>query len=272
MADLDATLAQARAYGAHSYSANTHAAYASDWKLFSAWCTTQQRRPLPATAETILCYVVSLAETLSIATIDRRLRGIAFHHRQARAADPTDDPEVIVTLRGLRRTKGVAPQPKVPLTVELLRQIVTALPNDRRGIQSRAVLLLGFAGAFRRSELVALQIADLAWVDEGLIVIVRRSKTDQEGEGYAKGIPYGADRATCPVHAVRRWLTAARITSGPVFRALTPRGGLQTRPMPAYMVARILPAGGEGDRAGPEGVRRAQPAGRAGDGGGEGRS
>ncbi|HMQ33465.1 MAG TPA: hypothetical protein PKD53_22220 [Chloroflexaceae bacterium] len=210
MTGLDTTLAQARAYAAHSYSANTHAAYASDWKLFSAWCTTQQRRPLPATPETILCYVVSLAETLSMATIDRRLRGIAFHHRQARAADPTDDPEVIVTLRGLRRTKGVAPQPKVPLTVELLRQIVTALPNDRRGIQSRAVLLLGFAGAFRRSELVALQIADLAWVDEGLIVIVRRSKTDQEGEGYAKGIPYGADHATCPVHAVRRWLMVAR--------------------------------------------------------------
>lgn len=243
MPDLDATLAQARAYAAHSYSANTHAAYASDWKLFSAWCTAQQRRPLPATAETILCYVVSLAETLSMATIDRRLRGIAFHHRQARAADPTDDPEVVVTLRGLRRTKGVAPQPKAPLTVEQLREIVTTLPNDRRGIQSRALLLLGFAGAFRRSELVALQIADLAWVDEGLIVTVRRSKTDQEGEGYAKGIPYGADRVTCPVHAVRRWFTVARFASGPVFRAFTSRGQVLARPMPAYTVARILQQG-----------------------------
>lgn len=114
-------------------------------------------------------------------------------------------------------------------------------------------MLLGFAGAFRRSELVALQLDDLAWVEEGLVVTLRRSKTDsaarqlhyQEGEGYAKGIPYGADRATCPVHAVRRWLTAARFASGPVFRALTPRGGLQARPMPTYTVARILQRGVE---------------------------
>jgi integrase len=226
MSDLEATLAQARVYAAHSYSPNTHAAYASDWKLLAAWCATQQRRPLPATPETILCHVVSFAETVAMATIDRRLRGIAFHHRQARATNPTDDPEVEVTLRGLRRTKGVAPRAKQPLTVEQLRQIVAALPHDRRGDQSRAVLLLGFAGAFRRSELVALQVADLAWVNEGLIVTVRRSKTDQEGEGFAKGIPYGQDRETCPVLALCRWLLVTKIGSGAVFRALTSQGRL----------------------------------------------
>jgi integrase len=245
MTTLDAALAQARAYAAHSYSANTHAAYASDWKLFSAWCATQQRRPLPATPETILCYVVSLAQTLSMATIDRRLRGIAFHHRQARAANPTDDPEVVVTLRGLRRTKGVAPQPKTPLSVEQLRRIVAALPHDLRGAQSRAVLLLGFAGAFRRSELVALQLDDLAWVSQGLIVTIQRSKTDQEGEGFTKGIPYGSHPETCPVVAIGHWLKLSGLARGPVFRALTSQGRIQYRPMPAYTVARILQRGAE---------------------------
>jgi integrase len=134
----------------------------------------------------------------------------------------------------------VAPQSKAPLTVEQLRQIVAALPHDRRGVQSRALLLLGFAGAFRRSELVAIQVADLAWVNEGIVVTVRRSKTDQEGEGFAKGIPLGQLLETCPVRALRHWLRVAQISSGPVFRALTPQGRLLARPMPAYTVARVL--------------------------------
>jgi site-specific recombinase XerD len=130
MTDLATSLAQARAYAAQSYARNTRIAYASDWKLFTAWCGVQQRRPLPATPETILCYVVALAETVSVATIDRRLRGIAFYHRQERQADPTNDPEVAITMRGLRRAKGTAPVGKAPITTELRQQLLDGVSRN----------------------------------------------------------------------------------------------------------------------------------------------
>jgi integrase len=203
MADFTTALKHAQSYAAHGYTRNTRQAYASDWHLFTAWCAEQQRRPLPATAETILGYIGALADTLSVATIDRRLCGIAFYHRQARQPDPTDDAEVAVVLRGLRRKNGTAPSVKAPITLTLLRQLVAACGNTYRGKQERAVLLLGFAGAFRRSELVALTVEDLTFVEEGLVVRVRRSKTDQEGAGMLKAIPKGTQAETCPVVAVQ---------------------------------------------------------------------
>lgn len=240
MTDLTTAQEEARRYAAHSYAQNTRQAYASDWKLFSAWCAEQQRHPLPATPETILGYIVALARDRSVATIDRRLCGIAFHHRQARLADPATDPEVLVTMCGLRRAKGIAPAAKTALTTAPLRQIVDVLADDLRGRRARALLLLGFAGAFRRSELVALQMADLAWVPEGLIVTVRRFKTDQEGAGMTKGIPCGSQEATCPVRALGAWLEAAAIKEGVVFRAFDTHGRLRDRPLPAYEVGRTV--------------------------------
>ena len=240
MTDLTMALAEARQYAAHSYAANTHAAYASDWSLFRGWCAAQHRRTLPATPETVLGYVVSLAAHVRVTTIDRRLCGIRFYHRQARLPDPTSDPEVQVTMRGLRRLKGVAAAAKQPITVELLRDLVGTLPHDLRGLQARAVLLLGFAGAFRRSELVALQISDLHLVPEGLIIQLRRSKTDQEGVGMAKGIPAGQQPLTCPVQAVQTWMQQADLHTGWLFRAITPHGALLDQPMRGYTVARIV--------------------------------
>lgn len=240
MTDFANLLEQARSYARHSYAANTRAAYASDWQQFRAWCAQQQRRALPATAETILGYIVTLAERLSPASIDRRLCGIAFHHRQARQSDPTDDPEVAITMRGLRRAKGTAAAGKLPITPALLVDVLATCGTDRRGIQERALLLLGFAGAFRRSELVALTLDDLTLVDDGLIVRVRRSKTDQEGSGSFKGIPHGTQATTCPVQAMQTWIAVGKIRSGPLFRAFSPHGRQTRRPLPAYAVARII--------------------------------
>jgi integrase len=240
LTDFTNALTDAQAYTTSSYAQHTHQAYASDWHQFTTWCQTHQRRSLPATPETILGYIGTLADRVRVATIDRRLCGIAFYHRQARQPNPTDDPEVATVLRGLRRKKGIAPTGKAPMTITLLRTLVAACDDTYRGTQERAIFLLGFAGAFRRSELVALTIHDLTFVPEGLIVRIRRSKSDQEGMGTSKGIPCGTHPATCPVRAVRTWLNTAGIRSGRLFRAFTAHGQQTTRPLPAYAVGRMV--------------------------------
>lgn len=240
LTDFASALTDAQAYTTYSYARNTRQAYASDWAQFTTWCHTHQRRALPATPETVLGYIGTMAGQLRVATIDRRLCGIAFYHHQARQPDPTADPEVATVLRGVRRKHGIAPLGKLPITIDLLQALVVACDTTYRGTQERAVFLLGFAGAFRRSELVALRMDDLTFVPEGLIVRVRRSKSDQEGRGTDKGIPHGGHAATCPVRAVRAWLKTAGIRSGRLFRALTPHGQQTQRPLPAYAVGRMV--------------------------------
>jgi len=126
--------------------------------------------------------------------------------------------------RGICRAKGTAPGQKTPLLVADLRAAVLALPSNLRGQRDRALLLLGFAGSFRRSELVALDVADLEFSIEGATVHLRRSKTDQEGQGVKVGIPYGMNTVTCPVRALQSWLESAGILEGAVFRPVN-KGG-----------------------------------------------
>ena len=154
------------------------------------------RRALPAAPETILCYVVDLVNRYTVATIDRRLSSIGYYHKQARHPLPTKDPEVERTMRGIRRAKGIAPKGKSPILTPLLRRMVAALPDDLSGLRDKAILLLGFAGAFRRSELVGLQFRDVQISDAGLIITLRRSKTDQEGASFTKGIAVGTSDMT----------------------------------------------------------------------------
>jgi integrase len=123
-------------------------------------------------------------------------------------------------MAGIRRTKGTAQQGKDPLLTEDVRAIAAALPEGLLGVRDRALLLLGFAGAFRRSELVSLNAEDVTFTGDGLVILLRRSKTDQEGEGRKVGIPYGSHPETCPVRALRVWLDALGITEGPLFRSV----------------------------------------------------
>jgi integrase len=128
---------------------------------------------------------------------------------------------VKAVLAGIRRTVGVAPRQKRPALASDVRAMAGALPETLQGTRDRALLLLGFSGAFRRSELVALDVEDLSFGEDGLTVILRRSKTDQEAEGRKVGIPFGSTPASCPVRAVRAWIQAARLERGPVFRPVT---------------------------------------------------
>jgi integrase len=233
-------LARARAYVTHSHAKNTLDAYAADWKHFTAWSDDHKRRPLPASPETILCYIVDLTDRYTVATIDRRLSSIGYYHKQARHALPTKDPEVERTMRGIRRAKGIAPNGKAPILTPLLRQMVAALPDDLPGLRDKALLLIGFAGAFRRSELVGLQVRDIQIGDAGLIVTLRRSKTDQEGASFSKGIPVGTSDATCPKCVLEAWLQMAAITTGPIFRPIDRWGHVGIHALSSLGVARAV--------------------------------
>jgi integrase len=233
-------LARARAYVTHSHAKNTLDAYAADWKHFSAWCDDHKRRALPASPETILCYVVDLVDRYSVATIDRRLSSIGYAHKQARHSLPTKDPEVERTMRGIRRAKGIAPNGKSPILTPLLKQMITALPDDLPGLRDKALLVIGFAGAFRRSELVGLQVRDVQIGEAGLIITLRRSKTDQEGASFTKGLPAGTSDATCPKGALEAWLQLAAITSGPIFRPIDRWGHVGSRALSSLGVARAV--------------------------------
>jgi integrase len=132
-------------------------------------------------------------------------------------------------MRGIRRAKGIAPNGKAPILTPLLLRMVAALPDDLSGLRDKAILLIGFAGAFRRSEIVGLLVRDVQISDAGLIITLRRSKTDQEGASFTKGIPVGTSEATCPKYALQSWLQLAGITSGPIFRPVDRWGHVGTR-------------------------------------------
>ncbi|ACA17756.1 integrase family protein [Methylobacterium sp. 4-46] len=198
-------------------------AYRADAAAFEAWCTRYGLCALPANPGAVAAFLVAEAEAGKAAsTIGRRCAAISYAHKLAKAPDPTEDEAVRAAVKGIRRKIGTAPARKAAATVDVVSAMLVHVPQTLAGKRDRALLALGFAGAFRRSELVALDAEDLQEHPEGLRVLVRRSKTDQEGAGFEKAIPHG--RFVRPVALVRDWLGAAGITSGPVFRPVSRSG------------------------------------------------
>jgi site-specific recombinase XerD len=172
------------------------------------------------------------------ATLSRRSAAITAIHRLAGHVCPSDSRLVRATLAGIRRTFGVAPLRRVPIGVETIRAMVATTPNTISGRRDRALLLLGFAGAFRRSELVALDVKDFQEADVGALIRIRRSKTDQEAAGSLIAIPYGSD--LCAIASVKAWLAAAQINNGAVFRPLLKGGHVSNARLSDRSVADIL--------------------------------
>lgn len=198
-------------------------AYTTDARMFQEWCAQHRVRSLPASAQTVAAFLVDDAEAgRASSTIGRRLAAIRYAHRLANQPDPTEDEAVRAVMKGIRRRVGVRPAQKSPATAEVITAMMQHVPPGLAGKRDKALLALGFAGAFRRSELAALNVADLREDAEGLRVMVRRSKTDQEGQGIEKAIPHG--RFIQPVALVRGWLDAAGIAEGPVFRPVSRSG------------------------------------------------
>lgn len=224
---------KARDYAAQARTESTRRAYRSDWRAFSAWCEAEGLEALPASPETVALYLTARAGSCKPSTLSRALAAISEAHRAAGAASPRSSGPVKAVLQGIRRAKGTAPAQKAPLSTGELRAMLAGLPEGLLGLRDRALLLVGFAGAFRRSELVALAVEDVAQVEDGLEITLRRSKTDQEGQGRKVGVPFGSSPASCPVRALRAWVEAAGIASGPVFRSVDRHGHLGETLSPA---------------------------------------
>ncbi len=220
---------EARAYASQAKSPSTQRAYRSDWADFAAWCRDHQLAALPATPATVALYLTDRAKTCKTATLARRVAAISQAHQAADHPSPTKAQTVRQVVAGIRRAKGTKQEGKAPAVTDEMRLMVAALPPTLLGARDRALLLLGFAGAFRRSELVALDVGDVRRTRDGLIVTIRKSKTDQEGAGRTVGIPYGGYPQSCPVRALQDWLEAAGIVEGPLFRGLKNDGALLGR-------------------------------------------
>jgi site-specific recombinase XerD len=216
-------------------------AYGIDWRQFEAWCRAHQLCPLPADARAVALYLTHLTDSCVTSTIERKLTSISVAHRKAGLDSPRKSVLVTDTMEGIRRTLGVARTKKKPTRTGDLRVMVATLDLERPiGMRDRAVLVVGYAGAFRRSEVSAFDVPDLEERGRWLYARVRRSKGDQHGEGQWVVMPTGEDELTCPMRAVRDWLAVAGITEGPVFRSVTKGGVVKDRRLSDRDVARIV--------------------------------
>ncbi len=213
--DLAEIAARAANFARASRAAATDRAYRSDWADFVKWCDAAQLCALPSEPLTVGAYLTVRACELKVSTLSRRIAAIAAVHRLAGHGLDTKHPAISRVLAGIRRTYGSRQEAKTALLTEDLRRMVRALPATLTGMRDRAVLLVGFAGAFRRSELVALNLADITISNAGLAVTVRRSKTDQEGAGRDLGIPRSRKSVTCPVAALEAWVQESANFSNP---------------------------------------------------------
>lgn len=239
LAALDGPLGQAIAsaatYAGDALSAPTKKAYARDWEHFAAWCRSQAVDPsvLPIHPVLIAAYLAALAPTLGKSALNGRVAAIAYEHRR-RGHTWTSHPAIRETLQGIRRTHQKQVRPAAALCSDEVKQLLAVCPTDLAGLRDRALFLIGLAGAFRRSELVAIDWVHLRFEAAHVTIHLPRSKGDQEGEGADVTIPrmrdeHGAPSETCPVRALEAWLRKARIDHGPAFRSVTAGGRLGNR-------------------------------------------
>lgn len=212
----------AAGYAKKSKADNTWKAYQSDFEDFKHWCSKYRVSFLPATPETVASYLAHLAPIRKVATIQRRIAAISQAHTASGYQTPTASAAVKLTMQGIRRTH--APEQGVrkvqPAVTSILAKVVDPLTGSLIDVRDRALLLVGFAGAFRRSELAQLRLTDISETEDGLRIALRKSKTDQGGDGAVKGIPYGQVPETCPVRAWKAWVEAAGIAGGQAFRSI----------------------------------------------------
>ncbi|MFC4168805.1 site-specific integrase [Teichococcus aestuarii] len=225
-------VAKAANYAGRALSDNTRRAYASDWKAFSTWCRAGGVSALPAAPVVIAGHLASVAQTLGRNSLKRRLAAIAHMHRQSGHPWQPGDPAIRATLRGIFATHSKPVRPAAALTSVEVKQLLNVCGTDLAGLRDRAIFLLGFAGALRRSELVAIDREHLRFTTDGMTLRIPRSKRDQEGEGADLGIPRGLNPLSCPVRAMEQWLGRSRIEYGAVFRRVTAAGTMEDRLSP----------------------------------------
>ena len=205
---------------------NTVRAYKSDFKDFGLFCVKNSFKNLPTDPKIVSLYLTYLSSrNMKISTIKRRLVSIGVIHKMKGHYLDTKHPVIIENLMGIKRRKGVNQQGKKPLLMNDLKHLIDVINKenepDIKKLRNKALLLLGFSGGFRRNELVSLDIEDIEFVFEGLKVTLKKSKTDQFGEGFTKGIPHFDHSLYCPVTSLKRWLNVSKIKKGPIFIRFT---------------------------------------------------
>jgi site-specific recombinase XerD len=236
---LAEALSSAATYAQAEKADATRRAYRSDFEDFRTWCERRKLEQLPASPATVAAYIAVLADRgLKASTIARRIASIRFAHRLKGLDSPTDAEQVRAVLRGIRRSIGSAVARKAPATADAVRAMLRRIPRTLAGKRDRALLLIGFAAALRRSELVDLKVNALERVPEGLLVHIRRSKTDQMGEGHQVAVARGGKLKV--IEALEEWLGACGITEGPIFRAIGKSGRISAEGLTGASVALII--------------------------------
>jgi site-specific recombinase XerD len=238
-ASLVSQVEQVKTLLRNRHAESTRRAYAADLLAFKSWADEHGVEALPATPQSVALFLAAQAsEGKRPATLQRRLAAIRHLHREAGYPSPTDAEVVTAAMAGVRRTLGAAQRQVAPATAERLQAMLAACGTDLVGKRDRALLALGFGGAFRRSELVALRVEDLEFATEGLKVRVQRSKTDQDGAGQTVPVLDGPRLSVKA--AISDWMTAAGIDSGPLFRRLIKGGTVTPDSLTDRSVANII--------------------------------
>lgn len=233
-------VAAAADYAGDAISDATRSAYLRDWAEFSAWCRSNGADPaeLPVNPVLVAAWLATLAATHGRSALGRRVAAVAYHHRRRGILFSATHPVIRETLSGISRAHPRPVRPAAALTSVEIKQLIATCPSDLAGpaglaaLRDRALLLVGFAGAFRRSELVAIDHHHLRFDAAGVTIRIPRSKGDQEGQGADITLPRMRGEETCPVRTLETWLTRAGIRHGPVFRAITRHGTLEDRLRP----------------------------------------
>ena len=206
----------------NSKSNNTLRAYKSDFKDFATFCVKHGLNSLPTDAKTLSIYLTHLSKNSKISTLRRRLVSISMVHKLKGHYLDTKHPIIVENLMGIRRVKGSIQKGKKPLLINHLKVIIKVINEQKideiKKLRDKSIILIGFGGGFRRSELISIDHEDLEFVPEGLKINIKRSKTDQFGEGMIKGLPYFNNEIYCPIVNLKKWIEASQIKSGPIFR------------------------------------------------------
>ena len=215
-----------------SKSNNTLRAYKSDFKDFGAFCAKHGFDSLPTEPKVVSLYLTYLSKNSKVSTLRRRLVSIGMLHKLKGHYLDTKHPLIIENLMGIKRVKGSMQKGKKPILINHLKSIINVINQKKideiKKSRDKTILLVGFGGGFRRSELISINYEDIEFVPEGVKITIKRSKTDQFGEGMVKGLPYFTNELYCPVINLKKWLELSNIKSGPIFRRFT-KGSSLTR-------------------------------------------
>ena len=224
---------------------NTIRAYKSDFTDFGLFCAQNGFKSLPSEPKIVSLYLTHLStKDIKMSTLKRRLVSIGIVHKLKGHYLDTKHPSIIENIMGIKRRKGSIQKGKKPILINDLKNIINAIDKQKneeiKKIRDRSIILVGFSGGFRRNEIVSLDLEDLDFVPEGIKITIKRSKTDQFGEGSLKGLPYFDNSQYCPVLSLKKWIETSNINSGPLFRRFSKGSKLTNHRLTDQTVALLI--------------------------------